>query len=215
FVPYAVNVEAAEASESVKPYLHLAENLGRIFAGLCGQCSASIDIEYQGDLANHDTRILTLSVLKGFFSVVTGEPVSYVNAPQIADEQGLEVRPTSTTTARDFVNLISIRNEEHSIAGTLVGLKGAETLVMIDDHAIDVPPSEHLLVIRNSDRPGMIGRITSALGDAEINISDMAVGASPEGERALMAIGTDQVVAAEVVERLRAFDGVVSVASIS
>ena len=215
FVPYAVNVEAAEASESVKPYLHLAENLGRIFAGLCGQCSASIDIEYQGDLANHDTRILTLSALKGFFSVVTGEPVSYVNAPQIAEEQGLEVRPTSTTTARDFVNLISIRNEEHSIAGTLVGLKGAETLVMIDDHAIDVPPTEHLLVIRNSDRPGMIGRITSALGDAEINISDMAVGASPEGERALMAIGTDQVVPAEVVERLRAFDGVVSVASIS
>lgn len=95
FVPYAVNVQAAEeAPESVKPYLHLAENLGRIFAGLCGVCTGPIDIEYQGEIANHDTRIMTLSALKGFFGVVSGEPVSYVNAPQMATEQGLEVRPT-------------------------------------------------------------------------------------------------------------------------
>lgn len=214
FVPYAVNVQAAEAPESVKPYLHLAENLGRIFAGLCGVCTGPIDIEYQGEIANHDTRIMTLSALKGFFGVVSGEPVSYVNAPQMATEQGLEVRPTSTTTARDFVNLITIRNGEHSIAGTLVGLKASETLVMIDDHAIDVPPSEHLLVVRNQDRPGMIGRIATSLGDAGININDMAVGASPEGERALMAMGTDKVVPGDVVDSLRGMDGIVSVASI-
>lgn len=214
FVPYAVNVQAAEAAEAVKPYLSLAESLGRIFAGMCDQCSGSIEIEYQGDLANHDTRILTLSLLKGFFGVVTGEPVSYVNAPQMAEEQGLEVRPTSTTTARDFVNLITVRNQAHSLAGTLVGLKAAQTLVMIDDHTIDVPPGEHLLVVRNQDRPGMIGRIASAVGDAGINIADMAVGASPEGERALMALSTDRAVPADVVEALRQVDGVVDVVSV-
>lgn len=214
FVPYAVNVQAAEAAEAVKPYIPLAENLGRIFAGMCGQCSDTLDIEYQGDLANHDTRILTLSLLKGFFGVVTGEPVSYVNAPQLADDQGLEIRPTSTTTARDFVNLITIRNVSHSIAGTLVGLKAAQTLVMIDDHTIDVPPGEHLLVVRNQDRPGMIGRIASAVGEAGINIADMAVGASPEGERALMALSTDRAVPTEVVEALRQVDGVVDVVSV-
>ncbi|HTO01404.1 MAG TPA: phosphoglycerate dehydrogenase, partial [Microthrixaceae bacterium] len=121
FVPYAVNVEAAEAAETVRPYLSLAEQLGRVFAGLCGECSDTIEIEYQGEIGAYDTRILTLSALKGFFSVVSGDPVSYVNAPQMAEEQGLEVRPTSTTTSRDYVNLITIRNGEHNISGTLVG----------------------------------------------------------------------------------------------
>src|SRR5690606_28479154 len=114
FVPYAVNVSAAEASETVRPYLPLAERLGRIFAGLCRQCSEVLEIEYQGHIAEYDTRILTLSVLKGFFSVTSGEPVSYVNAPQVAEEHGLEIRPTSTSTARDYVNLVTIRSGEHS-----------------------------------------------------------------------------------------------------
>ncbi len=215
FVPYAVNVEAAEAAETVRPYLSLAEQIGRVFAGLCGQCSDTIEIEYQGEIGAYDTRILTLSVLKGFFSVVSGEPVSYVNAPQMAEEQGLEIRPTSTTTSRDFVNLITIRNGDHNISGTLVGLKAKQSLVMIDDHTIDIPPAQHLLVVRNRDQPGMIGRIASLVGEAGVNIDDMAVGASPEGAKALMVMATNTAVSAEVVELLRSVDGVVSVASVS
>lgn len=216
FVPFAVNVSAAEASETVRPYLPLAERLGRILAGLCADDgSESIEIEYQGHIAEYDTRILTLSVLKGFFSVTSGEPVSYVNAPRVAEEQGLEVRPTSTTTARDYVNLITLRSGDHSLAGTLVGLKGLPSIVMIDDHTVDVPPSDHLLVVRNSDRPGMIGAVGSLVGDAGVNIDDMAVGSSPEGAKALMVLATDRAVPVEVVEALRATDGVVSVASVS
>ncbi|MEI7888642.1 MAG: phosphoglycerate dehydrogenase, partial [Actinomycetes bacterium] len=153
FVPYAVNVSAAEASEVVRPYLALGEQLGRIFAGLCGQISDGLEIEYQGQIAEFDTRILTLSLLKGFFGATTGGPVSYVNAPQIAEEQGIEVRPTSTTTARDYVNLITVRGAGHSLSGTLVGLKSVQTLVMIDDYTIDMPPADHLLVVRNHDQP--------------------------------------------------------------
>jgi D-3-phosphoglycerate dehydrogenase len=89
FVPFAVNVGAAEASETVRPYLPLAERLGRLFAKLGRELSPVLEIEYQGGLADYDTRILTLSVLKGLFSVVTDEPVSYVNAPQLAEEHGL------------------------------------------------------------------------------------------------------------------------------
>ena len=215
FVPYAVNVSAAEASETVRPYLPLAERLGRIFAGLAEQVSGAVEIEYQGHIAEYDTRILTLSVLKGFFSVTSGEPVSYVNAPQVAEEQGLEVRPTSTTTARDYVNLITIRAGDHSLAGTLVGLKGVPSIVMIDDHTVDVPPSEHLLVVRNADQPGMIGKVGTIVGEAGVNIDDMAVGSSPEGEKALMVLATDSAVPQEVVEQLRATDGVVSVAAVS
>lgn len=208
FVPFAVNVSAAEASETVRPYLPLAEQLGRIFAGLCGQCSDAIDIEYQGQIAEYDTRILTLSVLKGFFGAISGEPVSYVNAPQVAEEQGIEVRPTSTTTARDYVNLVTIRGGEHAIAGTLVGLGAKPSIVMIDDHDIDVPPAEHLLVVRNDDQPGMIGTVGAVVGAAGINIDDMAVGAGPEGERALMVMATGSAVPESVASELRAVDGV-------
>jgi D-3-phosphoglycerate dehydrogenase / 2-oxoglutarate reductase len=214
FVPYAVNVSAAEASETVRPYLPLAERLGRIFAGLCAQCSDVLEIEYQGHIAEYDTRILTLSVLKGFFSVVSGEPVSYVNAPQFAEEQGLEIRPTSTTTARDYVNLITIRSGAHSLAGTLVGLRGTPSIVMIDDHTVDVPPSDHLLVVRNSDQPGMIGKVGTLVGSAGVNIDDMAVGSSPEGARALMVLATDRVVPDDVLADLRSTDGVVSAVAV-
>ena len=215
FVPYAVNVSAAEASETVRPYLPLAERLGRVFAGLCGQCSNAIEIEYQGHIAEYDTRILTLSVLKGFFSATSGEPVSYVNAPAVAEEQGIEVRPTATTTARDYVNLISIRSGEHSLAGTLVGLRSVPTVVMIDDHTVDVPPAEHLLVVRNDDKPGMIGTVGSVLGAAGVNIDDMAVGSSPQGTKALMVIATDRAVPESAQAELRAASGIVSVAAVS
>ena len=214
FVPYAVNVSAAEASEVVRPYLALGEQLGRIFAGLCGKISDGLEIEYQGQIAEFDTRILTLSLLKGFFGATTGGPVSYVNAPQIAEEQGIEVRPTSTTTARDYVNLITVRGAGHSLSGTLVGLKSVQTLVMIDDYTIDMPPADHLLVVRNHDQPGMIGKVGSLVGEAGVNIDDMTVGSSPEGAKALMVLATAESVPESVLESLRQTDGVVSVASV-
>jgi D-3-phosphoglycerate dehydrogenase len=214
FVPYAVNVAAAEASETVRPYLALAEQLGRIFGSLCEQCTDGLEIEYQGQIAEYDTRILTLSLLKGFFGATTGDPVSYVNAPQIAEEQGLEVRPTSTTTARDYVNLITVSAGGHNLSGTLVGLRSLPSIVMIDDHVVDVPPAEHLLVVRNADRPGMIGKVGQIVGEAGVNIDDMAVGSSPEGAKALMVLATDRPVPDSVVEALRATDGIVSVAAV-
>ena len=222
FVPFAVNVSAAEASESVRPYLPLAERLGGIFAGLCSRdaggsaagSASAIEIEYQGQIAEYDTRILTLSVLKGFFGATSGEPVSYVNAPAVAEEQGIEVRPTATTTARDYVNLITLRSGDHSLAGTLVGLRSVPTIVMIDDHTVDLPPSEPLLIVRNEDRPGMIGTVGSVLGAASVNIDDMAVGANEAGAKAIMVIATDRSVPDEVAAELRGIDGIVSVSAV-
>jgi D-3-phosphoglycerate dehydrogenase len=153
-------------------------------------------------------------LLKGFFGATTGRPVSYVNAPQIAEEQGIEIRPTSTTTARDYVNLITVRGGGHSLSGTLVGLKSVQTLVMIDDHTIDVPPADHLLVVRNADQPGMIGKVGSLVGEAGVNIDDMAVGSSPEGAKAIMVLATSESVPESVLEALRQTAGVVSVASV-
>ena len=98
FVPFAVNVAATEVSESVRPFLPLAEQLGRCFACLNDGLPDRLEVEYQGGLAGATTAILTLAVLKGVFAAGTEEPVSYVNAPQLAEERGLEIREVTTAT---------------------------------------------------------------------------------------------------------------------
>jgi D-3-phosphoglycerate dehydrogenase / 2-oxoglutarate reductase len=215
FVPFAVNVAAAEASETVRPYLALAERLGRLYCGLAGGAPAVLEIEYQGQLADYDTRILTLSVLKGLFGGVVDEPVSYVNAPQIAAERGVEVRTNASTTSADYVNLVTVRGGGHSIAGTLAGLRGQPRLVMVDDHAVDLPPGRNMLVVSNADRPGMIATVTAAVAEAGINIEDMGVGKSAEGSVALQVLVTSTPVTDDVLARLRAADGITSVSAIA
>ena len=211
FVPFAVNVAAAEASETVRPFLGVAEQLGRIFGGLADGLPEQVEVEYAGELAGYDTRILTLSVLKGVFGTVSDEPVSYVNAPALAEEKGVEVKETSTSSTVDWINLISISGGGRQIAGTLVGLRAEPRLVQIDGHTLDVPPSEHLIVVRNDDRPGVIGRVGTVLGDAGVNIADMDVGRSAQEDSALMVIATTEPVSTEVADLLRAADGVTSV----
>jgi D-3-phosphoglycerate dehydrogenase / 2-oxoglutarate reductase len=211
FVPFAVNVSAAEASETVRPFLPLAERLGELYSGLAERVPEVLEVEYAGQLADYDTRILTLSVLKGVFGRVTDEPVSYVNAPRIASERGVEVRDTSTATAHDYINLVTIRGGDHAIAGTLVGLRAAPRIVMLDGHTIDLPPAKNMLVVRNDDRPGMIAFVAGVLADAGVNIDDMHLGRSDRGEAALQVIATDVAVPHEVQDAIRAGDGVVSV----
>jgi D-3-phosphoglycerate dehydrogenase len=199
----------------VRPFLPLAERLGSIFASLTDGLPGSIDVAYEGQLADYDTRILTLAVLKGLLRGASEEPVSYVNAPQLADERGLEVRETKSSAARDYVNLVSLRGGEHSVAGTLAGPRSEPRIVMVDDHATDVPPARHMLVVRNDDTPGMIGKVGTILGEAGVNISNMALGESPTGERALMVLAVNQPVPAEVLDRLRAESGILRVHPIS
>ena len=153
-----------------------------------------------------------MSVSRFLLVVASGDSLPALSVGVLALAPLAEkVRPTATTTARDYVNLISLRSGQHSLAGTLVGLRAVPTVVMIDDHAVDVPPSDHLLIVRNEDRPGMIGTVGTVLGAASVNIADMAVGANEDGAKALMAIVTGDSVPDEVVAELRALDGITSV----
>ncbi|MCB1014490.1 MAG: ACT domain-containing protein, partial [Acidimicrobiales bacterium] len=215
FVPFAVNVSAGEASETVRPFLGLAERLGELFSGLCEGVTPVLEVEYQGKLAEADTRILTLSVLKGLFGGSTEEPVSYVNAPQIAEERGVEVRETSLSAAQDFVNLITLRGAGHAIAGTLGGVDGKPRIVNVDGHTVEIPPADHMLVVRNDDRPGMIGLVGQTLGEAGVNIADMHLGRSADGSAAMMVLATGAAVPGDVVERLKAAAGIDSVNAVN
>ena len=167
------------------------------------------------ELADYDTRILTLAVLKGLLGEGSDEPVSYVNAPQLAAERGVEVKETKTSAAHDYVNLITLRGGDHAVAGSLFGLRAEARLVMVDDHTVDIPPARHMLIVRNEDRPGLIGVVGAIVGQAGVNISDMDVGRSPEGEAALMVLSTDQAVPAAVLADLRSQPGILHVDTVS
>lgn len=212
FVPYAVNVAAAEASETIKPFLGLAERMGALFVSMNEGIPPVVDITYAGEIADYDTRILTLSVLKGAFGGVSEEPVSYVNAPMLAKERGIEVRDTSSSTSHDFVNLVTISGGTHAIGGSVVGARGEPAIVKIDDHSVDVPPADHMLIVRNDDRPGMIAVVAQTLADAGVNIDDMHLGRSTtSGDASLMVLATSPAVPREVADALRATDGIESV----
>jgi D-3-phosphoglycerate dehydrogenase len=210
FVPFAVNVSAAEASETLRPFLGLGERLGRLFATLVGGAPDVLEISVEGEIGGYDTRILSLAVLKGFFGSITDDPVSFVNAPQRAADAGVEVREVSSTTSSDFVNVITLRGGGHSIAGTLVGRRHEPRIVMVDGHTFDVPPAAHMLVVHNDDRPGVIGTVGTLLGNAGVNIDDMDVGKADTGS-AMMLIAPSGPVPAEVIDALRAAPGIISV----
>jgi D-3-phosphoglycerate dehydrogenase len=215
FVPFAVNVAASEASESVRPYLALAERVGRLFTGLAGGAPTTLNIEYEGEIADYDCRVLTLSILKGVLGPVVAEPVSFVNAPQIAEQRGIAVRETKSSDALDFVNLIVVRGDQGTdVAATLFGKSQSPRIVGIDGHQVDLPPARHMLVVHNDDTPGVIGRVGTVLGNAGCNISNMDVGQSPSGEAALMVMATETPVPPSVVEQVTAQPGVKSARAI-
>jgi D-3-phosphoglycerate dehydrogenase len=219
FVPFAVNLAATEASATVQPYMPLAERLGRLFTSVAGGTVDALEISYEGQIADYDCRVLTLSVLKGILGPVVDEPVSFVNAPQLAEERGLVVRETTSSSSRDYVNLIELRGHTAErathVAGTLYGKHDAPRIVAIDDYIVELPPSSHMLVVRNEDTPGMVARVATILGiEHGINIDEMDLGRGPAGDVSLMLLATSTPVPPDVVAELRATEGVVDARAI-
>jgi D-3-phosphoglycerate dehydrogenase len=214
FVPFAVNVHAEAANETLRPFLPLAERLGRLFASLVGSLPSTLEVCAEGEIAEYDGRILTLSALKGFFGAVSDEAVTFVNAPQLAKEHGVDVREIASSSSPDYTNLVTLRGGGHVIAGTLTGRRSEARIVLIDDHTCDIPPAENMLVVRNDDRPGVIGIVGTMIGEAEVNIADMGVAKAAEPGSAIMVIATATNPPAELLTRLREAPGIVSVHSL-
>jgi D-3-phosphoglycerate dehydrogenase len=211
FVPFAVNVDAAEANETIRPYLPLAERLGALFVSLNGSLPKTLEVCTEGEIAGYDTRILELAVLKGFFGAISDEPVTYVNAPQLAKEHGVEVRDVNCATAADYVNLLTLRGGDHSIAGTLSGPRNDQRIVNIDNIPFDVPPADHMVVITNDDRPGVIGTVGTILGDAAVNIADMDVSRVEGSGTAVMLIAPTAAIPEATLATLRAAPGIIEI----
>ncbi len=208
FVPAAVNVPARGVPDALRPFLPLGEQLGRLFGTLCDRLPESLEIDLSGEIGKFDNTVLVMSVVRGLLSAITDAHVSYVNALQMAKERGMEVHGNNNPTAKDHVNLLTVRGGGHSLGGRLDGLQQEPVLVSANGHTLHMPPAEHMIFLSNDDRPGMIGLVGTLLGDAGINIKDMNVGRSPSGEGASMIIATAQPLPKQVADQLEALAGV-------
>lgn len=203
FVPSAVNVQiGAGIPEAVKPYMPLAETLGRLFTALGGgrETSGEVCVEVVGRIASEDTQALALSALKGLLVDVVHEPVTFVNAPLIASDRDLHLSTLTSTEARDFVSLLRLRSGDLAVAGTLVGTSHRPRLVEVWGFPIDMEPAAHMAFFVYVDRPGVVGIIGGKLGEAGVNIASMQVGRTDAGGRALIAMTLDSAIPADVLE---------------
>jgi len=218
-VTSAVNVPAVQAEdlEELGPFLPLAANLGSIAAGLAeGGSIDSIEAEYLGGIAERDTRLLTVQVLKGALQGKTEEPVNDVNAPALAEERGIVIAETKQPSARDFTDLVRISvvsgGRKTRVVGTTLGRNHRGHLLEAWGSRFNVQLEDHLVVFRYADMPGMIGRVGSALGAAEVNVISAAVGRGPEGGGeaggdAVMVLTTDRPVPDELLREIVSGDG--------
>ncbi|MGZ4506951.1 MAG: phosphoglycerate dehydrogenase [Blastococcus sp.] len=206
FVPDAVNVQAGGVvAEDVRPGLPLAEKLGRVFTAVAGGLAQSVHVEVRGSIAEFDVSVVQLAVLKGVFLDVVEEQVTYVNAPLLADERGLAVSLGSDLESPDYRNLISVRGAMAdgtpvSVSGTLFGKSQVPKLTEIQGFDMDLDLSGYLLFFLYADRPGVVGTIGAALGEAGINIAGAQVSRTTRGGEALMAVTVDSPVRPELLD---------------
>ncbi len=204
-VTNAVNIPivGAEDLEVLGPFIPLASRLGRLAVGLAGGSPRRIVLRYNGALAGHDTRLLTVAALNGAFQGSVDQLVNYVNAPVIAAERGIEVTEERSETARDYTNLVTVEVDGVEVSGTTIGPDHRHFLAGALGFAIDLQLSPRMVFFRYDDVPGVIGTVGTTFAAAEVNIANMAVSRTKEGGKALMALSIDSEPPAALVEEIR------------
>lgn len=205
FVPDAVNVQAGGVvDEDVRPLLTLAEKLGKVFTAVAGGVAASVTVEVSGAIVSHDVGVLRLATTKGLFTSVVDERVTYVNAPQLAADRGVEVE--LVVADGDGQDLVTVRGalpdgRTVSVAGILTtsGTRDICKLTGVEDFDLDLTADGVLLFFRYPDRPGVVGAIGTILGEAGVNIAAMQVARRSAGGEALMTLTVDSSVDAELL----------------
>ena len=203
-VPDAVNVSGGAIDEEVRPGIALVEKLGRIFTAVAGAVPVQLDVDVKGEITEHDVSIWKLSALKGLFTDLTEDPVTYVNAPLLAEQRGVETRLLTDPTTQDFRNVTTLRGTladgtTVSVAGTLTGPRMIEKIVGLNGFDLEVPISEHMAFFTYKDRPGIVGAVGRLLGEANINIGGMQVARDERGGKALVALTVDSAIPADLV----------------
>lgn len=202
-----------EVLTTVQPYLSLAEKMGSFQMQIAKGAVQELAVEYVGDVADIDTRPITISMLKGLLAPILKDDVNFVNAPIIAKERGIKVTESKSTTTEDFTNLITLRvrtpQGENALSGTIFGKKEAR-LVRINTFRLEAALEGHMLFIYNLDQPGAIGTIGTVMGQAGLNIARMHVGQETGPGRNVILLNTNAPVSARVLKEILKIPQVVS-----
>lgn len=204
FVPDAVNVAGGAVGEEVAPWLDLVRKLGSLLAAVAGTLPASIAVEVRGELAASDVSVLELAALRGVFSAVVEDQVTFVNAPALAEERGVSVSLSAETESPAHRSLVSLRaaladGTSVAVAGTLSGPAQVQKVVTVNGRSFDLRAEGTYLLASYTDRPGVMGTVGTILGEAGVNIEAAQISQSVEGRSALMMLR----VVGEVGDELR------------
>jgi len=208
----AVNMPAlsAEVLSAVGPYMNLGERIGMMAGQLVDGAVNAIEISYCGDLSGMETGPISRSVLRGLLQPILTESVNLVNAPIIAESRGIRITESKSAAPEDYSSVLAVevKTDKGSklIEGTLFGNKDAR-IVRIDGYQIDVVPEGVMLVTTHIDKPGVIGRVGTLLGNHKINIAGMHVGRAGIGKQAVMVLNVDSPIPDDVMKQIAALDG--------
>jgi D-3-phosphoglycerate dehydrogenase / 2-oxoglutarate reductase len=163
----------------------------------------TIAVEVAGELAEYDTRLLTVAALNGAFQGHTDQPVNYVNAPVVAADRGIEVVEEKRRASRDYTNLVAVSAGNARVAGTTIGTDARHFLVTALGFELEMELAPRMALLLYDDVPGVIGRVGTLFGAAGVNIANMTVSRNREGGKALMALSIDAVAPPELAASLR------------
>jgi D-3-phosphoglycerate dehydrogenase len=214
-VKSAVNLPGMEISQELRPYLGLASKLGSLVAQMNKDLNIKkIDIIYQGELADKTTKALTIAVIKGMLTPILRDTVNFVNAMTVARERGIKVQEINSSEETNYKCLISVKatleTGTSQVIGTVVSDQ-EERVVQIDDYNISFMPEGKLLLTKNIDKPGMVGKIGTVLGQNNINIARMDLGRNVASHRAIMVINIDENVTESVLREIREMEGIIEI----
>jgi D-3-phosphoglycerate dehydrogenase len=217
FVPDAVNVQVGGVvAEEIRPSLPLVERLGRLFTALAGGVPAHLTVEIKGEVAAYDVSVLQLAALRGVFTDVVEEQVTFVNAPLLAQERGIEVQLTTTEDSPDYRNVITVKGaladgSVVSVGGNLTGPRMIQKLVEVNGFDVEVALSDHMVFATYDDRPGIVGTVGQLVGQAAVNIAGMQVSRHSAGGSALMVLTVDSALPPGTVEEMQTEIGASSI----
>jgi len=203
FVPDAVNVGAGVVSEEVSPWLDLVRKLGVLVGALSEELPVSLSVQVRGELASEDVEVLRLSALRGLFSAVIEDQVTFVNAPAIAEERGVAADLSTATESPNHRSVVDVRavasdGSVVNVAGALSGPQQVEKVVQINGRNFDLRAQGINLVINYVDQPGALGKIGTLLGTAGVNIHAAQLSEDAEGPGATILLRLDRDVPADV-----------------
>ncbi len=213
FVSGAVNIAMPhkEVVETLRPYMPLCEKLGRLFVNIMKGSVSEIEFEILGEISEHDTSLLTVAFLKGFFESISMDTVTYVNAPILAQDRGISVKESRSRQSRDYLNLIMVTASDDvgkmTAGATLIG-KGQEMFVNVLDFDINIMPSDYMAFVTFEDRPGMIGKVGTVMGEHGINIAGLQVGRRAIQGEAGMGLNLDTPLSPEMIAELKSQPGI-------